>query len=144
MPFGVWPPAHFAKHMNHIKYDKFESAPYLNSPLFNNDSRSLLLALHTRTVRGIRSDYGGLYPNKTCPLGCGETDNLRNILTCTVLKQYHTSSEVTNGNISYEDIFSSDICKQKQVTEVYEQLLKIRNEILSSPPVANTGPVQSV
>ena len=37
--------------MDNIKYDKFESAPYLNSPLFNNDSRSLLLALRTRTVR---------------------------------------------------------------------------------------------
>ena len=41
--------------MENIKYDKFELSPYLSSPLFNSDSRSLLLALRTRTVRGIRA-----------------------------------------------------------------------------------------
>ena len=33
--------------------------------------------------------------------------------------------------------------KQKQVTELFEILLKIRNNFISSLPVACTGPVQS-
>ena len=130
--------------MENIKYDQFEISPYLTSPLFNNDSRSLLLALRTRTVRGIRSDFGGLYPDKRCPLGCGDMDTLKNILTCQVLKQSHASHDVTNIDIRYEDIFSPDISKQKQVTELYRQLLDTRNKIISSQPVANTGPVHRV
>ena len=130
--------------MENINYDKFELSPYLCSPLFNNESRSLLLALRTRTVRGIRSDFGGLYPDKSCPLGCGDMDTLKNILSCKVLKQSHASHDVTNSDIRYEDIFSSDINKQKQVTELYRQLLETRNKIISSQPVANTGPVHRV
>ena len=130
--------------MDNLKYNKFEPAAYLSSPVFNSVSRSLLLALRTRTVRGIRSDFGGLYPNKMCPLGCGEKDTLQNILTCKVLKQYHVSNDVTNNVIQYTDIFSSDIGKQKKVTHLYEQLLEIRNKMMSSLPVASTGPVQSV
>ena len=75
--------------MKLIKYEKFELTPYLNSPVFNNSNRILLLAVKTRTVRGIRSDFGGLYPDKMCPLGCGEIDNLENILSCRVLRQHH-------------------------------------------------------
>ena len=39
--------------MKNLKYAVFEKAAYLSSPLFNNDSRKLLLALRTRTVSGI-------------------------------------------------------------------------------------------
>ena len=130
--------------MDKLKYSKFEHSPYLSSPLFNNESRSLLLALRTRTVRGIRSDFGGIYPDKMCPLGCGDLDNLKNILTCKVLQQSYTSSDTTNSDIKYEDIFSNDVGKQKQVTELYRRLLEIRNKIISSQPVANTGPVHCV
>jgi hypothetical protein len=78
--------------MDNLQYGKFEASTYLTSPQFSFDNSSLLLALRTRTVRGIRNDFGGLYPDKTCPLGCGEIDTLQNILTCAVLKQNHVSS----------------------------------------------------
>ena len=61
---------------------------------------------------------GGLYTDKSCPLGCGETDTLPNILTCKVLKQHHVSIDISSSDIRYEDIFSSDILKQKQVAEL--------------------------
>ena len=50
--------------MKNLKYEKFEISKYLCSPLFNRDSRYLLLALRTRTVRGIRCDFPGLYTEK--------------------------------------------------------------------------------
>ena len=128
--------------MKNIKCEKFEIMPYLNSPLFSNNNRQLLLALRTRTVRGIRSDFGGLYQDKMCPLGCGEIDNLENILTCSVLRQHHRSREITHTDVKYQDIFSSDISKQQKVTEMFSQLLETRNNIIQSMPVANhTGPV---
>ena len=127
--------------MKNLKYDKYEIADYLKSPLFNNNTRNTLLAIRTRTVRGIRGDFGSLYPNKMCPLGCGDYDNLENILTCSVLKQYHKSTEMASTNCKYEDIFSKNISKQQKVTELYSQLLETRSRIMQSMPVANTGPV---
>ena len=71
--------------MKNLNYTVFEKAEYLSSPLFNSESRKLLLALRTRTVSGIRSDYGALYSDKMCPLGCEEADTLQNILSCSIL-----------------------------------------------------------
>ena len=108
--------------MKNIKYNKFELSSYLNSPLFNKENRILLLALRTRTVRGIRNDFRGMYADNMCPLGCGDEDTLENVLSCSVLKQHHTSKEVTNTIIKYEDVFSKDIFKQHTATELYNQL----------------------
>ena len=128
--------------MQNLKYLKFELSSYMNSPLFSNNNRSLLLALRTRTVRGIRNDFKGLYSDNTCPLKCGDIDTIENILTCRVLRQHHTSNEVTRTNIDYQDIFSQDVEKQQKVTELYNQLLETRNHLIQSIPVASyTGPV---
>ena len=100
--------------MENLHYLNFETAPYLKSPLFNRDDISLLLALRTRTVRGIRSDFGGLYIDKMCPLKCGDMDTLQNVLKCKVLLQQHYSTEITDGDIKYEDIFGKEITKKKK------------------------------
>ena len=50
--------------------------------IFNEEDRSLLIRLRTRTVNGIKADFKGLYRETFCPLGCGETDTLENVLRC--------------------------------------------------------------
>ena len=127
--------------MSGITYKTNEISSYLKSPLFNSVSRKLLLALRTRTVEGLRADFKGMYPDTTCPLGCGQEDTLPNILTCSVLKLQHTSNDITGRNIKYEDVFSHDVVTQKQVTELYSQLLDVRTKLMESQPVALTGPV---
>ena len=80
-----------------------------------------------------------------CPLQCGDVDTIENVLTCRVIKQHHTSNELTKTTSQYQDIFSHDIDKQQKVTELYSQLLETRNNIIQSMPVAgNTGPVHGV
>ena len=64
----------------------FDLQPYLLSYLFTREESSLLLALRTRCVRGVRSDFGKMYPDKNCPLpGCTEEDSLPHILVCSAL-----------------------------------------------------------
>ena len=130
--------------MDKLTYTQFEMAQYLKSPLFNSDSMKLLLALRTRTVEGIKNDFRGMFADIACPLQCGETDTIEHILGCTVLRQNHTSDTISHSDIKYEDIFSSEIMKQKQATELFKELLEVRNNLLNSPPVATTGPVHCV
>ena len=101
----------------------------------------MLYALRTRTVRGIRKDFSGMYSDLSCPVGCGDPDTLSHIISCSVLKSQLQSQSLASNKIGHEDIFSKDIVRQKQVTELYTQLLQIREEILKSPPVTETGPV---
>jgi hypothetical protein len=46
--------------LDNVEYSNFEISSYLSSPLFNTESRSLLLGLRTRTVSGVRKDFAGL------------------------------------------------------------------------------------
>ena len=128
--------------MDGLTYSRPELQPYLFSPMFNDESRKLLFRLRTRTVSGIKSDFKGIYTDISCPLGCGDTDNIRHILTCTELASKQKTSQISHCNTKYEDIFSSDVHKQKQVTELYRQLLQLRNETLSQP-VVSTSPLHS-
>ena len=63
------------------------------------------------------------------------------MLTCSVLQNNLHSEKVSRQKVQYEDIFSPDIVKQKQVTELYIQLIEIREKLLNCSPVALTGPV---
>ena len=66
--------------MDNISYlNSFQILPYMVS--MTREQSSLLLALRTRTVRGIRTEYGDMYLDKGCPLpGCPETDSLPHTL----------------------------------------------------------------
>ena len=127
--------------MNGISYIKFEKAKYMDSPLFNSESSKLLLALRTRTVNGIKNDFRGLYADIKCPFKCGEDDQIKHILECEVLKTHHSTYELADYDIKYEDVFSNNTVKQKQVTELYQRLLDIRAQIMNSQPEAVTGPL---
>ena len=56
--------------MDNIMYlSTFKPQPYISSQ--TREQSSLTLALRTRTVRGIRTDFGDMYLDKPCPLpGC--------------------------------------------------------------------------
>lgn len=127
--------------MDGPKYSTFEKADYLSSPLFKSDSVQLLLALRTRTVEGIRNDFRGMYPDNKCPMACEVDDTLQHMLECTVLRQHHLSDNISASDIKFSDIFSQDTRKQKQVTELYGQLIEIRTKLINSEPDL-AGPVQ--
>ena len=98
--------------MKYIEYKTLEPQTYLKSPLFNTESRQLLFALRTRTVKSIKSDFKNMYQDQLCPLGCGDSDTLKNLLTCSViLSKLHTDILATHS-VQYEDIYSEDIRKQ--------------------------------
>ena len=58
--------------LNNISYHStFKILPYMQC--MSREQASLLLALRTRTIRGIRSEFGDMYLDKGCPLpGCRE------------------------------------------------------------------------
>ena len=71
-----------------IGYSKLDTAQYMRSPLFDSQSIELLFSQRTRTVRGIRKDFRGMYTDHSCPLACGDDDTLNNVLSCNVLQSH--------------------------------------------------------
>ena len=124
-----------------IAYPMLETAQYLRSPLFDAQSIELLFSLRTRTVRGIRNDFKGMFTDHSCPLACGDVDTLQNVLSCNILQSHVKNNTLASELINYEDLFNNDVRTQRQVTELYSQLLTIREQLLDSSPVTETGPV---
>ena len=119
--------------MNGLKYDKLELAAYLNSPMFNSDSIKLLIALRTRTVKSIRNDFRGMFPDNKCPLSCDNDDTLQHVLECSVLRRHHSSQNISSSGVRYSDVFSTNIKTQKQATQLYSELLQVRENLTSQP-----------
>ena len=112
--------------MDNISYlNSFKILPYLES--MTREQSSLLLALRTRTVRGIRTDYGDLYLDKGCPLpGCSEADSLPHTLTCRVLQEAVQEPSL----VQYGDVFSLDTNIQQLAVDRFALLLEARDKIL--------------
>ena len=51
--------------MKNVKYRNLELQNYLKSPLFDRKQAQMLLSLRTRTVRGIKTDFKGIYQDIT-------------------------------------------------------------------------------
>ena len=127
--------------VKNIQYSKLELVQYMNSPVFKNENIKLLLALRTRTVNGIKSDFSGMFSTLSCPLCDTHQDTLPNLLNCDIIRKYQQTKVISNSCTSYYDVFSEDVIKQTEVTELYSELLRIREELTYSTPVAITGPV---
>ena len=126
--------------MDHMKYTHLETQPYMCSPIFLREDSSMLLRLRTRTVRGIRTDFGDMYIEKSCPLtGCTETyDSLPHVLVCSALQTKQNEIQ----DMHYMDVFSDNVHVQKSITATFTRLLQRREDLLESTPDASTsGPM---
>ena len=75
--------------------------------MFDHESVQLLLALRTRTVRGVKTDFRGMFNDVKCPLGCAHTDTIPNILICpAILAQFQTSDAVKE-TVKYNNIYTT-------------------------------------
>ena len=114
--------------MDGIEYTgSFDLQPYIKSSLFTREESSLLLALRTRCIRRVRSDFGKMYPDKNCPLpGCTEQDSLPHILVCSALSPVQGQK----CTVQYNDVFSNSEQLQWAATSLYSQLLAERERLL--------------
>ena len=114
---------------------KMDNISYMNSFLpqsylltMTREQSSLMLALRTRTLRGIRTDFGNMFTDKQCPLqGCQELDSIAHLLTCSVLQQAVPAGPTV---VQYGDVFSP--CQETQNTAIlmFSQLVKTREGLL--------------
>ena len=107
--------------------NNFKPLPYLQ--LMTREQSSLLMALRTRTVRGIRSDFGDMFLDKTCPLeNCLELDSIPHLLACRALQ----GAVPRSTTAQYGDVFSPDQERQEEATVLFGQLLAARDKLLES------------
>ena len=119
-----------------LNYKALEMQEYLKSPLFSEKEASLLLALRTRTVRGIRCDFPGMSTSRECPMeGCREEDTLPHLLTCPVLRE-HMAERSRVSTVKMEHIYSGTLEQQHEATQAFTLLLATREQLEGGTPAA--------
>ena len=129
--------------MAKLKYTKLETMKYMINPMFSQEDASLLMRLRTRCVNGIRSDFSAMYVDKNCPvdMNCNTKDTLQHLLSCVKLQAGVKNHIVATHHVEYNDIFSTNINTQKQVTTLFQLLLEVRERILSQSAATQADPM---
>ena len=107
---------------------------YLCSALFSKENIGMLFSLRSKTVQSIRNDFQEQYkPSLSCPLCSKHIDSLPEIFNYVKLKyEVESLPDETQHSINqtkYGDIFL-DVYKQKQATDTYTTLMKLREKLL--------------
>ena len=93
-------------------------------PDMNTEDISLLFALRTKCVRGIRKDFSGMYANLMCPLCSAHEDSLAALPICELLKH------VERNGSKYSDVYAQNVQSQLAATTQFRALLNERERIL--------------
>ena len=133
------------KKVKHIKYvNSGRPQAYLTSKDFSDLECQVLTMLRSRTVRGVRMNFNGMYGGETmCPLCHEEPDTQEHIMTCH--KILEKEPELRNKNYQPNDIFGK-VNDQKKIVLAYIKALKVRDSMISNenehslPGLHNTGP----
>ena len=116
--------------IKHIRYDTLCVQNYMVSPIFPNEEVNLLHALRSRTTE-CRANFKQKYihSNILCTLCQLENEDQQHILQCSIILREYNSDEVAQSSVKYDDIFSEDVHKQKEVTSLFLKLFEIRKKL---------------
>ena len=129
--------------IKHIVYNKLETQAYMKSPLFSNSEVNLLHSLRSRSVN-VKCNFRNKFINDLqCPLCKTNEDDQPHLLKCPELMKRFKSQEISDLNCEYDDIFS-DHQKQKSVTHLIMELLKLREKMVDKNLKLASDPSTSV
>ena len=117
--------------IKNIKYEKLETQKYMTSSLFRNNEVNLLFALRSRNI-DCKANFKNGNINILCQLCSESEDDQPHIMKCRILNQFFKSKEMSYESVKYSDIFEEDTRKQKVIVNLYENLLKIRKNLLEN------------
>ena len=109
----------------------------MTSPIFNDIEVNLLHRLRSRSTECKENfKQKNIHTNIRCSLCDVENEDQRHLLSCKVIKQYIRSKNITISKVEYQDLFSQDVRKQKEITTLYLELFQIRTTLLNNSQVA--------
>ena len=126
--------------VKHIKLSCLNNPQkYLTSKLLNNQMRSLLYNLRSRSVKSIKDNFHKYYKgNVFCPLKCLQVDSQEHLLCCAkVVLVLNDDQKMLLGRVKYDNLFGT-VEDQARVTGVFLFLLKIRTKLQDYPAIPST------
>ena len=116
---------------------------YITSRSLTNTEKSILFALRSQSIRGIKMNFPNMYSeNSLCPMCERSPDTQQHLPVCTVL----TNILPNKKHMDYTHINGS-LEEQRDYVQVYKCYLELRDELIESSdsaclPGLHTGPMR--
>ena len=107
-----------------VKHLTFKMQSYLNDHTMSMDDISFLFAMRTRTIRGIRNDFGNMYGTNMCPLCNQHVDTIPALMECQELMA------VPRSGAQYQDIYSPSVDIQRGAVLQFRALMQAKERII--------------
>ena len=121
-----------------LNYTKLKLQEYFLPNSMTIKQCNLLFSLRAQMIP-VRCNYSHSYTDLSCPI-CqdqSQPDNQLHALSCSELVK--NENIVAKDQISYDDIFSSNVMKQSEITKCFEYLLKKRKDL--EKQLKNSNPI---
>ena len=118
-----------------LKYNSLEMQDYLKSDKLNIKDKNTMTALRTKCVKGIRSNFSGMYKLcQHCPLACNTTephaDTQKHVLECSELGPA--------SNLDLDFMFAG--CEeQSKLAKEFSKRMTMRRQLLEDSPEDSTA-----
>ena len=114
--------------VQNIKYSKLSTQDYINSELFTDIELQVLFSLRSK-MSPVKCYFPGMHSDKKCTQGCTINEDQAHLLSCIHLVNKMADKSLL-AEAEYDDLFGS-VDQQKQITDIYIELLQIKENILS-------------
>merc|ERR1712179_476095 len=89
--------------------------------------KKFLFQLRSRMI-DVKTNFKNNNSDLSCPLCDIKEDDQKHVLECPTL--LNNTSDVAEGNISYDDIFSNDVLKQAKILRIFNYSWKKRKDLM--------------
>ena len=110
--------------MDGLSYDKLEMKPYLKSQKLFVKEATNIFKFRTR-MSDVKMNFSSQYVNLNCSLGCDEFESQEHLINCDKIE-----SNLDNNDVDYEDLFSNNILKLKNIAKKLSSALEAKNKII--------------
>jgi hypothetical protein len=110
--------------LSNLEYQNINTQEYLLTENISIRNKKLLFSLRTRMIK-VGKNFG---QNNSCKF-CPALDSQEHLIQCAEIKK--TNSDVANNTESvYDDIFSGNVQKMKNISELFRKALQTRELLL--------------
>ena len=112
--------------MDNLNYTKIELQSYLNDYSVNPQLGQIIFRWRTR-MANFKKNFSNGNNDISCALGCDTFDSQEHILNCIAIK-----TNVPDAKTHYDQLFSKNVSKIKEIISVLTKAFKVRESLLET------------
>ena len=128
--------------MNSLLYDEMELQQYLNDPSINPQLGQSIFRWRTRMFN-FKKNFRNGNDDISCKFGCDSFDSQEHSLNCVVVKTQMKDLSVTVSQDQYNQLFSKNVTKVKDMAILLNKAYKVRESLLESMAVISPLELES-